>query len=187
MRYRPSVSHVGFCVCVSLLIFLRPAVADAQRDSRVAPPQSLLQVLDKEDRDCVLTNGGLGKSVRTQSIRLAVNGTRTLLVRGSGSCLCGAQNCGFWVYRQKNQKYELLLKGAGSIKVNAGHDARKGYRDIVSESHASAIETIVRTYRFDGSEYRLARCVSRAYYDDNGKPTKDPISRPCGEQPPKTK
>ena len=61
------------------------------------------------------------------------------------------------------------------------------YRDIVSESHASAIETIVRTYRFDGSEYRLARCLSRAYYDDNGKPTKDPISRPCGEQPPKTK
>ena len=181
MRHQLSVSRVGFCVCISLLIFLRPAVADAQRGARLAPPQTLLQILDQGDRDCVRTNGGLKKSVHTQSVRLALNGARTLLVRGSGSCLCGAQNCAFWVYRQKNRRYELLLKGAGSTKVNAGRDSRKGYRDIVSVSHASAIETIVRTYRFDGTEYRLARCLSRAYYDDNGKPTRGPVSRPCNE------
>ena len=110
-----------------------------------------------------------------------MNGARMLLVRGSGSCLCGAQNCGFWVYRQKNRNYQLLLKGAGSIKVNAARNSSNGYRDIVSESHASAIETIVRTYRFNGADYQLARCLSRAYYDDHGKPTKVPISRPCNE------
>ena len=181
MRDKLPVSRFTTSVCVSLLVLLNTAVAHAQRGPRIAPPPTLLQILDKEDRDCVLTNGSLSKSVHTQSIRLAMDGAHTLLVRGSSSCLCGAQNCGFWVYRQKNRNYELLLKGAGSIKVNAGRNSSKGYRDVVSESHASAIETIVRTYRFNGIEYRLARCVSRAYYDDSGKPTTAPISRPCNE------
>ena len=181
MRDKLPVSRFTTSVCVGLLVLLNTAVAHAQRGARIAPPKSLLQILDKEDRDCVLTNGGLSKSVHTQSIRLATNGARTLLVRGSSSCLCGAQNCGFWVYRKKNRNYELLLKGTGSTKVNVGRNSSKDYRDVVSQSHASAIETIVRTYRFNGTEYQLTRCVSRAYYDDNGKPTKAPISRPCNE------
>ena len=170
--------HLVICVAV---ISIFAASATAQRRVTIPPPTSLLDVLEIDDRQCVLTNGGLRKSVTVRSIRLVSDGTRQLLVRGSGSCLCGAQNCGFWIYQQKNRSYELLLKGAGSIKVNAGRDSSNGYHDIVSESHASAIETILRTYRFDGREYRLARCVSRAYYDDNGKPTRVPISRPCHE------
>ena len=181
MRDELPVYRVGFWVGIALLILISSAAAHGQTGARIAPPPSLLEILEKDDRDCVLTNGGLSKSVQTQSIRMALNGARTLLVRGSGSCLCGAQNCGFWIYRQKNRNSELLLQGAGSIKVNAGRDSSNGYHDIVSESHASAIESIVRTYRFDGREYRLARCVSRAYYDDNGKPTKVPVSRPCSE------
>ncbi|HJZ82929.1 MAG TPA: TlpA disulfide reductase family protein, partial [Pyrinomonadaceae bacterium] len=94
-------------------------------------------------------------------------------------CLCGAQNCQFWIYRRTGKKYELLLRGPGSTKVMAGGHAAKGYRDVISESHASAVETIVRTYRYDGQQYQALRCISRAYYDDNGKYTKKPIDRPC--------
>ena len=172
------LAHCHLVICGAVLTIFA-ASTSAQRRVRIPPPMSLLDVLDKDDRECVLTNGGLSKSVTVRSIRLGSDGTRQLLVRGSGSCLCGAQNCGFWVYRKRNQNYELLLKGAGSTRVNAARNSSQGYRDIVSQSHASAIETIVRTYRFNGSEYRLARCVSRAYYDDNGNPTKVPISRPC--------
>lgn len=166
-------------ICCSVFMIVAASAADAQRRLRMSPPTALLDVLDKEDRECVLTNGGLSKSVTVQSIRLAPDGTRQLLVRGSGSCLCGAQNCGFWIYRKKNQEYELLLQGAGSTKVSAGSNSRNGYRDIISESHASAMETIVRTYRFDGREYHRALCVSRAFYDNNGKITKTAITRPC--------
>ncbi len=175
-----QVSRVSIIIVCSLLTIAAASRATAQRRSHVPPPKSLLEIIDKDDRQCVLTNGGLNKSVSVQSIRLAVDGTNQLLIRGSGSCLCGAQNCPFWIYRKKKRNYELLLAGAGATKVRAVADhVGWGYRDIVSQSHASAIENIVRTYRFDGKQYQLARCESRAYYDDNGKPTRAPLTRPC--------
>jgi len=73
----------------------------------------------------------------------------------------------------------LLLQGTGSTRVKAGRHSAYGYRDVQSESHAGAMETIVRTYRYDGSQYQPQRCVRRAYYDDNGKYTKKPFYRPC--------
>jgi hypothetical protein len=182
MPGKTKVARFHLFICCGVLTIVAATAASAQPRVRIPPPTSLLDVLDKDDRDCVLTNGGLSKSVAVQSILLAVDGTRQLLVRGSGSCLCGAQNCGFWVYRKRNGNYELLLKGAGATRVNAARASAKGYRDIVSESHASAMETIVRTYRFDGKDYRLALCVSRAYYDDNGKTTKVPVIRPCNQE-----
>jgi hypothetical protein len=181
MLDKMRVSRIGFDVCCGFLIVLATSVAHAQRAARITPPNSLLQILDQDDRDCVLTNGGLSRSVRVQSIALAADGTRQILVKGSGSCLCGAQNCGFWIYRKKNRQYELLLKGAGSTRVRAVRSSINGYHDIVSESHASAIETIIRTYRFDGKEYQRARCISRAYYDENGNMTRVPVTRPCSE------
>ena len=59
----------------------------------------------------------------------------------------------------------------------------KGYRDVISESHASAIENIIRTYRYDGSRYQLQKCVSRSFFDNSGKQTNLPLERPCEEKP----
>jgi peroxiredoxin len=178
-----TVFRIGLFIGCGVLMNVAASVTKAQQRVRISAPASLLEILDKDDRDCVLTNGGLRKSATVQSIRL-VHGTRQLLVRGSGSCLCGAQNCGFWVYRKNGSKYELLLEGAGSIKVSAARTSANGYRDIVSQSHASAAETIIRTYRYDGSRYQLLNCVNRAYYDDRGKYTRYPTNRPCGEASP---
>jgi hypothetical protein len=150
-----------------------------QNRRRLSAPTALLEILDKEDRDCVVTNGGLNKTVHVQAIQLAADRSRQILARGSGLCLCGAQNCLFWIYRQTGNRYELLLKGTGSAKVSAGQKSAKGYRDVVTESHASANETILRTYRYDGSQYQLERCVNRAYYDDNGNYTTKPTYRAC--------
>lgn len=168
---------IGILITCSFLS-LMPGVSQGQ-SRRLSAPTALLEILDKEDRDCVVTNGGLSKSVTVQSIQLASDHSRQILVRGSGLCLCGAQNCLFWIYRQTGHRYELLLKGTGSTKVRPGQKSAKGYRDVVSESHASANETIVRTYRYDGSQYQLERCVNRAYYDDNGNYTTKPTYRPC--------
>ena len=162
-----------------LLFSLQPGVSQGQSRRHLSAPIALLEILDKEDRDCVVTNGGLGKAVHVQSIQLAAGRTTQILVRGSGLCLCGAQNCLFWIYRKTGNRYELLLSGTGSRKVRAGHKSAHGYRDVITESHASANETILRTYRYDGSQYQLERCVNRAYYDDNGNYTKKPTYRPC--------
>jgi hypothetical protein len=176
MLGRTGVTRFLSC---SALIVAAACIASAQHRVRTPPPNELLQALDKADRDCVMTNGGLNKAVRLQSIQLAADGTSQLLVKGSTSCLCGAQNCSFWIYRKEHGKYKLLLAGPGAIKIKAGKNLAGGYRDVISQSHASANETILRTYRFDGKEYRLTRCESRAYNDDKGKPTKAPLSRPC--------
>ena len=155
----------------------------SQTRRRVSAPPSLVEVLDQEDRDCV-NQAGLERSVTVRSIQLTKGGTGQILVRGSGLCLCGAQNCGFWVYQREGAKYDLLLKGAGANRVRAARTSAQGYRDIVSQSHASAGETIVRTYRYDGSHYHLLRCVDLTYYDDEGKQSRTPRERPCGESAP---
>jgi len=166
-----------------IIIFSGSPNAAAQTRPPVAP-KSLLAELEKDDRDCVVNNGGLPKNVRAESIELTRHGEQ-MLVRGSGVCLCGAQNCGFWIYQKKGNKTELLLKGAGAIKVSAGRHFSKGFRDVISVSHASAIETIIRTYRYDGSRYQLRKCVSRGFFDDSGKQTRAPVERPCEEKPPR--
>jgi hypothetical protein len=163
----------------AVLISIMASTGHGQTRSRLNAPKELLDVLDPDDRNCVVTNGGLSKSVSVQPIQLAADRSRQILVRGSGLCLCGAQNCAFWIYRKIGGKYELLLKGTGSTKVRAGQKSAKGYRDVISESHASANETILRTYRYDGTQYQLQSCVNRAYYDDNGNYVKKPIDRPC--------
>jgi hypothetical protein len=162
-----------------LLISLLPGASQGQSRRQLSVPTALLEILDKEDRDCVVTNGGLDKAVHVQSIQLAADRTSQILVKGSGLCLCGAQNCLFWIYRKTGNRYELLLSGTGSTKVRAGQKSANGYREVITESHASANETILRTYRYDGSQYQPERCVNRAYYDDNGKYTKKPTYRPC--------
>jgi hypothetical protein len=168
---------VGIFIANAFLISILSVHTQAQTKRRLAAPKSLLEVLEPEDRDCVLQSG-LNSSVTVQAIQLAGR-SRQILVRGSGLCLCGAQNCGFWIYRKTGNGYELLLKGIASVKVRAANTVAKGYRDIVSETHASANEIIVRNYRYDGRAYQLQRCVNRAYYDDNGKFTKEPNYRPC--------
>jgi len=168
---------IGILIACSILSLL-PSASLGQSRRRLSAPTALLEILDKDDRDCVTTRGGLGKTVNVQPIQLADHSSQ-ILVRGSGLCLCGAQNCLFWIYRQTGNRYELLLNGTGSTKVRAGQKSAKGYRDVITESHASAMETILRTYRYDGSQYQLQRCVNRAYYDDNGKYTTKPTYRPC--------
>jgi hypothetical protein len=163
------------CALISLL----PGASQGQSRRHLTAPNALLEILDKDDRDCVVTNGGLGKAVHVQSIQLAADRSSQILVRGSGLCLCGAQNCLFWIYRRTGNRYELLLRGTGSTKVRAGQKSANGYREVISESHASANETILRTYRYDGSQFQLERCVSRAYYDRNGSYTRKPTYRPC--------
>lgn len=176
---KQGIRSIGILIASAFLIFILSVSSTAQtRRNLLAPPQ-LLEVLDPEDRDCVTQNGALSKSVRVRQIQLASHGNQQIVVKGWGLCLCGAQNCQFWIYRKTAAGYELLLKGIGSTKVRAGPQSAKGYRDVVSESHASAMETIVRTYRYDGAQYQLLRCVNRAYYDDNGKYTKKPTYRPC--------
>jgi hypothetical protein len=155
------------------------AATRSSKPQRIKVPETVTRDLDGEDRDCVVSDGGINKHVRAELINLAARNSREVLVRGSGACLCGAQNCGFWIYRRVAGRYELLLKGVGANKVMRGRNVANSYRDVVAESHASAIQKIVRTYRFDGRQYLIHRCVSRDYFDGQGNELKKPRLTPC--------
>ena len=180
MPINPNLRQTAALIISGFLILIFSAGVYAQRTQRLKAPNALLELLDKEDRDCVMQSG-LNKSVTVRPIRLARDRTQQILIRGAGLCLCGAQNCGFWIYRKTGGDYKLLLQGKGSVKVTVGRQSARGYRDVISYSHASAAETIIRTYRYDGSQYQRQRCVDAANYDDNGKYTKKPVFRPCDE------
>lgn len=178
---KTSIRRTATVIVWVLAICILSTTAYAQRRPRLKPPPALLEVIDKDDLDCVKQTG-LARSVTVRPIKLARHRPQQLLIRGSGLCLCGAQNCAFWIYQKTGARYELLLVGTGSTKVKAGRDSTYDYRDVISLSHASAAETIIRTYRYDGARYRLTRCLNRAFYDDNGQYTKRPTYRPCGEE-----
>ena len=107
------MKSIGILITCSLFSLV-PGVSQGQSRPQLNAPKTLLEILDKEDRDCVVTNGDLSKAVSVQSIQLATDRTTQILVRGSGVCLCGAQNCLFWIYRKTGNRYELLLSGTGS-------------------------------------------------------------------------
>jgi hypothetical protein len=155
------------------------AATFSPKPRRIKVPESVTRDLDDEDRNCVVSDGGINKHVRAELFSLAAKNSREVLVRGSGLCLCGAQNCGFWIYRSVAGRHELLLKGIGANKILRGRTVANGYRDVIAESHASAIQTIVRTYRFDGTQYKLHRCVSRDYFDGQGNELNQPRLTPC--------
>jgi len=182
MPDNPRIRSLGMLTAGAAVILVFSVAVPAQHRPRLKVPRELLAVLDQEDRDCV-TQSGLDKSVTVQPIKLVAGKSQLILVRGAGLCLCGAQNCGFWIYRKAGRNYELILKGARATKVRPGPGSAKGYRDVISESHASANETILRTYRYDGTQYQPQRCINRAFYDDNGHYTTKPIDRPCAAEP----
>jgi hypothetical protein len=179
MSRQNTVRALILVVLCGLLFSFFTNPGRSQTPRKIKAPQTMLRDLDEEDRQCVVNEGGLQKHVQVRPIDVTPSNNGEVLVRGSSSCLCGAQNCGFWIYRKVSGQYELLLKGIGSTKVRLGRNYAHGYRDVVAESHASAIQTIIRTYQFDGRLYRQVRCVSRDYFDENGAQIKKPRYRPC--------
>jgi hypothetical protein len=177
-QHRAPRYLLAFVLC-SFSWSITAAATLSSKPRRIKVPETVTRDLDDEDRNCVVSDGGINKHVQAELISLAAKNSREVLVRGSGLCLCGAQNCGFWIYRRLAGRYELLLKGIGANKVMRGRTLANGYRDVIAQSHASAIQTIVRTYRFDGRKYLLHRCVSRDYFDEQGNELKKPRLTPC--------
>src|SRR5262245_15481342 len=123
---KTSTRRTALIIASVLAICFLSTNGYAQRRPRLKAPAALLDVIDQDDRDCV-TQTGLARSVTVRQIKLARNRTQQLLIRASGLCLCGAQNCAFWIYQKTGKKYELLLRGTGSTKVSPGRNSAQGY------------------------------------------------------------
>ena len=99
---------------------------------------------------------------------------------------CGATgNCSFWIFRKTGRDYKLILDGYGQT-FTVQKESSNGFRDIVVASHASATDSGLTLFRYEGGQYREAGC-----YEANWAPIvngvrrelKDPLITPssCGD------
>ncbi len=176
--YRFALRLSLFCVLGMLLI--APSIF-AQNRKQIKVPKEIARLImnDNETRECVQQNGGVDKNLKAESISLGRNSTSDVLVQGAYPCTCGVQNCTHWIYRKATNGYELLLTIDSAVKVIPKNIFTNGYRDINAEGHASALETYISTYKFDGQKYQLKGCVVRSYLDKNGRQLKRPIFKKC--------
>jgi hypothetical protein len=112
-----------------------------------------LQALDRDDetvRVCVRGQGGT-LSAADVKLTLLSRGPELVLVEIYNTCVCGAHNCPYWVYRVRGAEDERLLAAwAYGVRVvpTAG-----GVPDLVDTSHDSAAISFQTRYTYRGGTY----------------------------------
>lgn len=115
-------------------------------------PAQALSALVRDDADVARcmhddpTNAraGLGIEAISRSPRLA-------LVQMQATCICGAQNCPFWVYRVDRGATRQLLSG---FTIDVSAIARpSGWPDIVAMAHDSALVTDGTRFAYRNGTY----------------------------------
>jgi len=94
-------------------------------------------------------------------------GQKRLLISGRGRFLCSPTgNCPYWIIRETPTGYEkeVELGVAQNVTMEKGS---AGFPDVRVRQHGSAFESEVRLYQFDGSQYRLSKCIDENYLDPN--------------------
>ncbi len=80
------------------------------------------------------------------------------ILKGSGHhCLTGVSTNWFWVYLRARRKYQKVLSASG-ISVDVLKNRTRGLRDIETNG-ATAQTNYKRMYEFNGSIYKLVRCL----------------------------
>jgi len=108
-----------------------------------------------------------------EKIHLADDGPITILLKGGGNgengsrCLCGATgNCLTWVVRVAGGKGTVLYNyfGGGIVILKS---QSHGYFNFVTAGHASARDSDLEIWRYNGEKYQEFRCASLR--SDTGK------------------
>lgn len=126
------------------------------------------------------------ENFQTKKVDLNRDGIAEIVVQGMSIPLCTLSgNCEFWIYRESENGYELLLATGGVQQYRFLKTTSNGYRDVETSMHGSAWDSSLSVYEFDGKRYRLAKCMERSYsyIDKRGRfrETSSPIfsSREC--------
>ena len=151
-----------------LLLLFVPLVTFAQDMSE---KKGVLEQIVRDDSNVgedVHDEGGIDNSLRRVSIKkvdLNNDGHPELIVDLS-YLGCGVSNCPFYIYRKSENRYDLLLKDAGT-----SHQMLKtktnGYNDFLLQGHSSASDTYVVIYQFESGRYKAKTCWTRQAFGKN--------------------
>jgi hypothetical protein len=96
------------------------------------------------------------KNSSIDEIDLDHDGKKEYRIFGSGSCVCGAQNCSIWIYRRTANGFEPIFDSMG-VDLKVSKTAHNSYDDLVVNSHDSAATQYRVTYAFDGRRYHESK------------------------------
>lgn len=134
-----------------------------------------LRVLERDDETVQSCKQGPG-ALRKDDIDLALlsRHPELVLVKAYNStCICGAHNCPYWVYRVRgNEDERLLASWAYSVKIVPA--AGGGVPDLVDASHDSAAISDQARYAYRNGTYVQAESW-RLRGDSERKPFSIPV------------
>ena len=155
--------HSAFAIAV-LLLFVDPIAAqksfhlDEHFKHPTKIPGALVPLLRAEVKshcpdDPDLHAADVRKLFSAARISL---GRPVLILKSGGRCLTGGDNDWFWMSLKTRSGYRKILTG-GSISLNVLKQRTHGLRDIGTSACTGAY-CFAKTYKFDGSIYRLRIC-----------------------------
>lgn len=133
------------------------AVQDTPPAAMTVPPKIRAQLLSSDD----IRNGA---TLKSETIAVDASQER-LLISGEGPTLCSPTgNCPHWIFRQTPSGYEMEvdLDVAQEVSIETG---KTKFPEVLARQHGSATNSELRLYRFDGTRYRLRKCMSESYVD----------------------
>jgi hypothetical protein len=137
------------------------------KDPRILPVWNALR-LDKDFRERLEYTTETPDCTAMFEIKFADlnrDGRVEILVRGRTAQLCGATgNCEFWVLERKGKRYRIILSAsdyvdASEMGTQVLRAKTKGYANLLLKGHQSASDTSYEYYKFNGREYKPAKCL----------------------------
>src|SRR5438067_1480297 len=133
---------------------------------RLEVPDEIVRQWMSDDylkRNCTFSQ--LKKELSARSVDLTDDGRAQLIVEGAGkatgNCAGGicspTGNCSTAIYRATSSGYQELVSHDAQL-VWVRRRMTNGYHDVLFDIHASAYESRLLLYKFDGAKYRLAAC-----------------------------
>ncbi|MGI8542882.1 MAG: hypothetical protein ACR2MD_05310 [Aridibacter sp.] len=110
------------------------------------------------------------RKLGVQDVTKKINSVDIIDLNGDGvseyiihGILCGSVNCQVWIYRKTKNGYSQIPFEESVTSLKTLKTKTKGYFDIQIEGHASAAESEIRIYKFNGSGYKISECFSKEY------------------------
>lgn len=111
-----------------------------------------IRALSHDDPDVARCMRENPKSIRAGvDIQAISSKPKLALVQVQSSCICGAQNCPFWVYRVEDGKAKKLVDGY-AIDVGAKPQTA-GWPDVTAVAHDSALVTDGTRFAYRNGSY----------------------------------
>jgi hypothetical protein len=144
-------------------LMTQPAVQKASK-----PVETKTVSIPKEIKERLLSVEDVkdGAELRAETIVAGANQTR-LLIGGDGRFFCSPTgNCPYWIFRKTRMGYqeEVNLGEAQTVSIEKG---KAKFPDVLARQHGSATDSDLRLYQFDGTRYRLIKCMNQSYRDPN--------------------